>query len=88
MPNPTPTPPATDTGAQAEPATVKGPAGEPGASEVVVSSTPVSLVQDKPKEYVAKGPIFINGVRAYNEGSPVSAEAVKRNNLQEFVKKA
>lgn len=36
---------------------------------------------DTDAEYVALGPIDLNGARAYNEGSPVSARAVKKHKL-------
>lgn len=38
-------------------------------------------------EYVADGPINLGGVRAYNDGDRVSADAVKRNKLEKQVKK-
>lgn len=71
----------------APPATT-APAGEPDADDVVVSSTPRPLpADDDPTEFVAKSPIFINGVRAYNQGDRVTADAVKKNKLQKFVEK-
>lgn len=78
MPNPT----------DAEPVAVTAPAAEPDAPDTVVSNTLATPPQEETREYVATGPIFINGVRAYNEGSRISARAVKRNKLEKFVKKA
>lgn len=70
-----------------EPITVTAPATEPDGAEVVVSNTPSAPVEDDKPEYEAAGPIYINGVRAYNEGDPVTAAAVEKNNLQKFVRK-
>lgn len=38
-----------------------------------------------PKPFIAKEPIFINGVRAYNPGDVVSDSAVKAHGLDEQV---
>lgn len=54
----------------------------------VTDGPPVSGPGSDP-EFVAKKDIFVNGVRAYNAGAGVRAEAVKKLNLSnEFVKKA
>lgn len=72
-----------------EPVTATAPAAEPGQDDVVVSNTPSAPADPRPDtEYVADGPIYINGVLAYNAGDPVTAAAVSKNNLEKFVKKA
>lgn len=70
------------------PSLTTAPANEDGANDVVVSSTAAAPVAPADTaEYVAKSPIFINGIRAYNEGDGITADAVKKNNLKDFVKK-
>lgn len=71
----------------APPAATTAPAAEDGVADVVVSSTPAPPAVDDTPDFVAKSPIFINGIRAYNEGDAVTADAVKKNNLKDFVKK-
>jgi hypothetical protein len=61
-------------------------AAAPAAKPLVSDNPSITPAERKP-EYVAKGPIFINGVRAYNEGDGVSADAVKNLGLDKLVKK-
>lgn len=65
------------------------PTPTPADDVPVVSDTQAAPPAEPEKaKFVAKGPIFINGVRAYNEGDAVSENAVKNNKLQDFVTKA
>lgn len=57
-------------------------------NDPVASDSPTVPAEPEKDAYVAKTAIFLNGVRAYNEGDRVSANAVKKNDLQKLVKKA
>lgn len=59
----------------------------PDPDQPVVSTTEVVPAPVDEPDYVAKEPIFINGVRAYNAGDPVTAAAVKNNDLRKLVDK-
>lgn len=58
------------------------------ADEPIITDGPTVSDPGPDPEYVAVKDIFINGVRAYNKGDGVRADAVKKLDLKDFVKKA